>query len=47
MFRKMYNKWIAVRAFNALYYFATTLAPRSEEHAKVVEVLDILRTKID
>ena len=46
MFQKLFDKWIALRAFNALYSFATTLPPHSEEHEKVVAVLDILRTKI-
>jgi len=44
MVRKWIERWIAHRAFNALYTYHTIMSGRSDKASnKVIEVLDIIR----
>ena len=45
MFRKLFEKWVVNRAFDALYMYHTThcLDSTSEKSEKVIEVLDYIR----
>jgi hypothetical protein len=47
MIQKWFYRWIALRAFNALYMYHDTMSNRSSEAGnKVIEVLDIIRGDI-
>lgn len=44
MIQKWFERWVAHRAFNALFMYHDTMSDRSQEAGnKVVEVLDIIR----